>query len=165
MHYSVRSVYAVAARLSHPVNFSATSDNSQNQHFWKQIWSLPLPHKIRHFAWRVCRNILPTKVNLMRRKVVQDDICDECRLEAESSGHLFRTYPKDREVWSFSKLVVSTSSVMCQKFQDLLWNMLMVDRIEVDKVTRVVTIAWAPWHNRNKIKHGDVRKTGNALVS
>ena len=79
--------------------------------------------------------------------------------------HLFRTYPKDREVWSFSKLVVSTSSVMCQKFQDLLWNMLMVDRIEVDKVTRVVTIAWAPWHYRNKIKHGDVRKTGNALVS
>ena len=75
VHYSVRSVYAVAARLSHPGNFSATSDNSQNQHFWKQIWSLPLPHKIRHFAWRVCRNILPTKVNLMKRKVIQDDIC------------------------------------------------------------------------------------------
>ena len=43
--------------------------------------------------------------------------------------------------------------------------MLMVDWIEVDKVTRVVTIAWALWHNRNEIRHGGVRNIRNALVN
>lgn len=77
----------------------------------------------------------------MKRKVVQDDICDECKLKAKSSGHLLWTCPKAREVWSCSKEVVSTNSTRCQTFLDLLWNMLMVDWIEVDKVTKAVTIA------------------------
>ena len=34
-HFSVRSAYAVEVRLSRPGNFSATSNNSQNQRFWK----------------------------------------------------------------------------------------------------------------------------------
>ena len=46
-------------------------------HFWRKVWSLPIPHKIRHFAWRTCRDIIPTKVNLMRWNVLQDCICDE----------------------------------------------------------------------------------------
>ena len=89
--FSMRSAYAVAVRLSCPISHGATLDNSLNWRFCKQVWGLPLPHKIRHFAWEACRNILPTKVNLLKRRVLQDDICEECRLVAETSGHLFWT--------------------------------------------------------------------------
>ena len=40
----------------------------------------------------------------------------------------------------------------------------MVDRVEVDKVARAVTIARALWHNMNKIRKGGVRKDRNELV-
>lgn len=40
----------------------------------------------------------------------------------------------------------------------------MVDQVEVEKVAKAVTIAWALWHNINEIKEGGVRKDGNKLV-
>ena len=46
------------------------SNDSHNRRFWKYLWKIPIPHKIRHFAWRACRDILPTKANLVRRRAV-----------------------------------------------------------------------------------------------
>lgn len=34
------------------------------------------------------KEFCPTKVNLLRLGVIQDDRCDECNVEAESEGHL-----------------------------------------------------------------------------
>ena len=50
-------------------------------------------------------------------------------------------------------------------FYDLIWKMLMVDQVDVDMVARVVTLAWAMWHNRNEVQLGAPRKPGNELVS
>uniref|UniRef100_A0A7N2M3F0 Uncharacterized protein n=1 Tax=Quercus lobata TaxID=97700 RepID=A0A7N2M3F0_QUELO len=33
-----------------------------------------------------------------------------------------------------------------------------------DKAARFVTIAWALWHNRNEMRNGGVRKSGQVLV-
>lgn len=96
--FSVRSAYGIAIRLSKFVDRGAGSNNSQLHLFWKKIWELPLPHKVHHSTWGACRDILPIKVNLMQWKVVQDEICDECRLDAETTGRLFWTCTKAREV-------------------------------------------------------------------
>ena len=45
-------------------DIATASSNSQQWSFWNKIWHLPVPHKVRHFAWRACREILPTKENL-----------------------------------------------------------------------------------------------------
>ena len=42
------------------------SDESQLRKFWKLLWGLAIPRKIRHFAWRACQDILPTKENFVR---------------------------------------------------------------------------------------------------
>ena len=77
----------------------------------------------------------------MRWKVVQDEICDKCRLEAVTTGHLFWTCLKAKEVWSCSKMVVLSSQARFQSFQDLLWDILFGDRVEEDKVAKTVIIA------------------------
>ena len=46
-------------------------------------------HKIRHFAWRAAKDILPTKANLVHRHVLLDDTCEECGLMAKSMVHFF----------------------------------------------------------------------------
>jgi hypothetical protein len=36
---------------------------------WHSIWSLQAPPVVRHFCWKVCNNLLPTKSNLALKKL------------------------------------------------------------------------------------------------
>ena len=67
----------------------SSSDGSQEKSFWKKLWQINVPHKIRHFAWRACQDILPLQTNLVKRNVLQVDTCNECKVEAEDSIHFF----------------------------------------------------------------------------
>ena len=123
--FSVKSAYGVAMRHSKSVDQGASSDQSHLRLFWKRIWDLPLPHKVRHFTWQACKDILLTKVILMRRNVVKDQFYDECKVEAETVGHLFWMYPRAREAWSCSKIVVPSCHARVQSFQDMLLDMVV----------------------------------------
>ena len=75
--------------------------------------------------WRACRDILPTKANLVARKVIPDSCCEECQKEAESSGHLFWSCSRAREVWDRSKLFQNFDSLHFHSFMDVLWFVTM----------------------------------------
>ena len=49
----------------HEIGESLVKHNQTS--FWKTIWHLNIPPKIRIFTWRVCRNSLPTMLNLRSR--------------------------------------------------------------------------------------------------
>ena len=92
--FIVRSAYKLAMD-NYSVSGGASSSNDSNlRYFWKKVWRLLVPHKVKHFLWRACRDILPIKANLMQRKVLSDDICEECMLEAETSAHFFWSCPR-----------------------------------------------------------------------
>ena len=85
----MRGAYWVAREMGRPRNFSSGLDEGSNRKFWTKIWKIQVPHKIRHFTWRECRDVIPTKVNLVKRKVLQDDQCEKRHLNAENFNHLF----------------------------------------------------------------------------
>lgn len=41
-----------------------TQNAEAKKSFWKGIWKLKVPSKIKHFMWKPCSNALPTKTNL-----------------------------------------------------------------------------------------------------
>ena len=59
-NFTMRSAYKLAASLFKSRSCGTTSDGSLLRKFWKKLWSLPIPHKVRHFCWRACRDTLPT---------------------------------------------------------------------------------------------------------
>lgn len=73
--------------------------------------------------------------------------------------------PKCREVWSFSKIVVASRYERVQSFYDLLWGVMMEERVEVDVVAKLVCMAWAIWHNQNVTRHDGKRRNGKELVN
>ena len=73
-NFIIRSSYKLAFSLFKSRNCGTTSDGSLLRKFWKKLWSSPIPHKVRHFCWRACRDTLPTKVKLRRRNVIAKDI-------------------------------------------------------------------------------------------
>ncbi|KAF4386449.1 hypothetical protein G4B88_006705 [Cannabis sativa] len=72
-------------------NDPAPSDITASQSWWKQIWTLPLPPKLKHILWRACHGILPTSHNLFKRKALPSSCCCRCFDHDETLEHaLFR---------------------------------------------------------------------------
>lgn len=65
---------------------------------WTALWSLDVPSKIRNFLWRSCRNSLPTKDNLMRRKIISEDRCEQCKSHKEDVLNALYSCPKLKDV-------------------------------------------------------------------
>lgn len=47
-----------------------------------------MPNKIKSFAWRVCKNIIPIKANLCHQGVKDKAIYEACGSDEETSGHM-----------------------------------------------------------------------------
>lgn len=45
--------------------------------------------RVKNFMWRVTKNILPTKENLLSKGVLTDGLCPLCHNEVENISHLF----------------------------------------------------------------------------
>ncbi|KAI8012959.1 hypothetical protein LOK49_LG05G03122 [Camellia lanceoleosa] len=87
--YEVRSGYRVAVEAKQSAALSgASSSLLLPKDFWKVIWSIPVPPKIRNFWWRVCCNKLASKENLFRRRCSDSQQCPICNASRESIEHL-----------------------------------------------------------------------------
>ena len=85
--FLVKTAYQEALRLHHP----QSGEHSQarlDQKMWKRIWFINVPPKVRTFIWCAWSNILPTKANLLRKKVQVDPTCSVCGQHEETTGHI-----------------------------------------------------------------------------
>ena len=124
---------------------------------------MQFPHKICHFVWRACRDALSTKQNLLKQKIIQEEICEGCKEVLETVGHVLWGCPRAREAWECSKLVIRSTDGANLSFQDIMWNMLLNDDVGDDHVVLTATIAWALWHNWNETRYGGIQKSGQHL--
>ena len=127
---------------------------------WKLVWSLKCPNKVKHFLWRACKNVLPTKHCLKYRKVILEDNCDLCG-EYESSGHILWGCRVAREAWSESKLRIGNLDRPPMDFIDVVW-LLMTSAGEMDWEKFAVT-AWLLWNNRNSVRFRGTCKSGKTI--
>ena len=82
--FTVKSAYYIAMRMVDDQEFGECSAVHSQTSFWKVIWHLNIPPKIRIFAWRVCKNGLPTMLNLRSRGLNISGFCLLCDKEMES---------------------------------------------------------------------------------
>jgi hypothetical protein len=77
---------------------------------WRGIWNLQISNAGKNFVWRACNNLLPTRDNLLQRKVVNDLRCPICNLESETTYHILWGCPFARDVWGASSRVFQKST-------------------------------------------------------
>lgn len=106
------------------------------------------PPKIKNFLWRACRNVLPTKHALMRRKILEEPICERCKRALEDSVHALWSCPEldvvwaDQEEWGFRGEIDFT----CVK-ELVLWMVEKGKSLELFAYT-----ACTIWNQRNKVR-------------
>jgi hypothetical protein len=96
--FSVKSTYNLVSSLQQPMG-----PNPQwYDKLFQRIWKCPAPSKVISFVWQLLQDRIPTKKNLVIRKVIvdgADSVCSLCGLESETSEHLFLYCNFATKVW------------------------------------------------------------------
>lgn len=55
--------------------------------FWKTMWKIHVHHRLKLFVWRCFHDFIAVKQQLIRRKLMQEDVCPYCGKETGTSVH------------------------------------------------------------------------------
>ena len=122
-NFMIRSAYKVVVASSSNKYSGGSSNEQKPKSFWKTLLRLNIPNKVKSFAWKASKNILPTKANLCRRHVIADSVCEVCGVESKSSSHALWDYEKAQEVWRISGLSFDAHDLVFLEFIELLWHL------------------------------------------
>lgn len=129
---------------------SSKPDNGND--VWKACWSLQVTNTVKMFLWRACHNLLPTKANLVRRKVVENALCPICHREEETVVHLLWECASASDIWSGSSITLEKSPNAGMDFCHLFASIL--SRCDATKVALLAVTATRIWLRRNDVVHG-----------
>ncbi|KAL6515494.1 hypothetical protein OROHE_018528 [Orobanche hederae] len=112
-----------------------------------------MPSKIKIFMWRLLRNSLPMRPNLLRRGIKTDLVCVTCSQESETTEHIFFLCPYARLIWALSGLpigFISPNSTVG------IWNWFkqVKEKLESCQFETFIFLCWSIWNHRNKVLHG-----------
>jgi hypothetical protein len=102
------------------------------------------------FAWRAAREALPTKLNLHKRHIPVDTICEICSETEEDAIHAFWSCKQIQPVWDNEMWSQSIRNTTVMDFADLLSKVLHLGRNSEPET--FIIICWALWQRRNKIR-------------
>ena len=85
--FTIKSAYKVVREVLHGGNLVESSRGYMGKEVWAALWKLRILNKIKVFGWRACNDILPTKHNLSKRKIIEDEMCPICMRFPESAIH------------------------------------------------------------------------------
>ena len=148
--YSVRSAY----RLLMEEELSGAPspfDLTPTKRIWKGIWSLCVPNRVKTLLWRAGTDSLPSKTNLLKRRVLTDDICPGCKLKSETSFHALCSCSELFSVWKGKFEWLINLSKECSSFVEVI--QLCQSRNDLlELFTMIVSLIWT---HRNQVKVGD----------
>ncbi|TXG53596.1 hypothetical protein EZV62_018852 [Acer yangbiense] len=106
--YTIKSGYKVGKALGCQ---TSSSCNIGVEWWWKCLWRLRIPVKIRIFIWKAYHTWLSTLVNLAKHGVPTETRCGVCSKKSETTVHA---------LWSCGELKAFRNS--CYLFSELNWN-------------------------------------------
>jgi hypothetical protein len=149
--FSVKSAYHMAKSKTEECNGSSSNQNLSTQ-LWKRVWHVKGPPVVRVFLWKACSNILPTKLNLHKRGIVEDSLCPICKQEGESVEYILWTCESARDVWAKCGSKLQKCTTMEVNFASLFTE--LTDRLDIDEMQMVGVVARLIWLRRNSVVYG-----------
>lgn len=92
--YTVKSAYNA---LQSNKNIHVYNDNIG---FWKRLWQLKVPPKIKKLLWQASSKCLPTKTQLQLKHVPVNALCPLCNNDNESICHVLVSCSFARACWN-----------------------------------------------------------------
>ena len=141
LNYSVKSGYNLIQASKDQAN---TADNSG---FWRQLWNLKIPNKIKKKLWRASTNCLPTKDMLLCKCISVNPKCSVCNSDDESVIHSLVTCSFAKECHQLTRINQAAGDF--HNFPE--WLQLVFDQNNKQDICNKVTVCWFLWKNRNDV--------------
>lgn len=125
---------------------------SLSKNTWKRLWKLSTPNRTKTMLWPANVDALPTRVNLVKRKVLTDPTCQTCGAGQESTLHALWSCPKLNEVWDVHFSLLKSNARECSTFLEVF--SLCLEKSHPSDLFAMV--AYQIWLRRNKLRLGEV---------
>nr|AAP53315.2 retrotransposon protein, putative, unclassified [Oryza sativa Japonica Group] len=161
--FTVKSAYKVQREMERRASRNGcpgvSNWESGDDDFWKKLWKLGVPGKIKHFLWRMCHNTLALRANLHHRGMDVDTRCVMCGRYNEDAGHLFFKCKPVKKVWQALNLEELRSMLEQQTSGKNVLQSIYC-RPENERTSAIVCL-WQWWKERNEEKSP---RTGECAV-
>ncbi|XP_074349748.1 uncharacterized protein LOC141689374 [Apium graveolens] len=139
--YSVKSAYYLLQDLKPNQNTSPSSG------FWKRLWNLKIPPKVKNFLWRASTNCLPTKDLLQQKRIPVNILCPICHDTSETILHCLVLCPFAEICWT--RVHVQPIHGVFHSFCE--WLLLLFEQLDKKEVHISVMVCWMLWKHRNEL--------------
>lgn len=157
--YSVKSAYR---RLADTQPQGPPEPGNSGDPFWKLIWKLEVPPKVKVFWWRVVHEFLPAKDILHRRHIEPLSHCDVCGADRETIKHTLVDCSIARCFWNE---VQSLTGAKLPKLHPVTWATDLLADICSDENRSIFIIGmYSLWTQRNRRRHGEAERPLRAAV-
>ncbi|MCH99327.1 ribonuclease H protein, partial [Trifolium medium] len=151
--FSVKSTYELVSKLL----ITTRSTTQEQVSAFKAIWKCPAPSKVLGFSWMLLHDRIPTRVNLFRRRIIQqerDKVCVLCGDCDETSVHLFIYCQFSLQVWGRILSWLGMGFILPHSIESLVnWFAGVPGNKQMRQGLIMVwnAVIWALWNLRNKI--------------
>ena len=159
--FTVRSAYHMA-KESELAGEGECSTEGNKERMWKARWKINCSRVVHLFLWKACNNILPTKANLAKRGVTQDDKCPIRNLETETVGHSLWSCQAAKDVWLECPVRIQKCPCDEDDFSSIFTH--LVERLTEEELKLVVIVARQILSRRNNVVFkGEFKPPGNLI--
>lgn len=115
--------------------------------WWRRMWNLKVPLRVRHFIWRAVRNILPIKDQLLTKRVLVIEFCPVCNESKDTVYHLLVSCPFAGLCWRELNIQVHNNNHNCFST----WISAASQQYNTHQYQEIIMTCWMIRKNRNEI--------------
>jgi len=152
-NFSVRSCYKLLANINQ-YNDQPSSSGVRASVFWRILWKLEVPPKVRSFWWRVINKFIPCRGILKKKHMEHIAFCKTCGAEEETIFHAFFECTWARIFWEELKKI---TSIKIPRLHPDSWATDMIEGKMIKEADACILLCgcWAIWTERNAVWHGE----------
>jgi hypothetical protein len=151
--FTVRSAYHLGMERQARQQLGCSGTKKEGE-VWKTCWSLRVPNAIKMFLWCACHNLLPTKVNLLKRGICDNSFCPICLSKNETVEHIIWECPTVNDVWGEAPIKLQKSTYLGGNFSQIFAD--VISWCIKEEVELFAIIARRIWHYRNEVVHSGI---------
>lgn len=152
--YFVKEGYKVAIGLYEPPAHCSTS---LSKNWWKFLWALSIPPKVKIFWWRALNHIIPTSLNLVAHHVPVQNRARFVNLVSIPPAMPYIFFPVIKRCWKETDFWVLLKQVrLLDVFDVFIW---MKDRLNREEFEYFAVRSFATWSERLELVHNSEKRS------